>query len=324
MSRESVLVDELVCTDATGTREEALACLRRFREAKVGMVSLTVGSIATTEAVFRTIAQHEGIVSSFPDEFARVRAAGDIGRCRTEGRLGISYNLQCTTALAGDLSLIGVFYDLGVRQMLMAFNRRNLVADGCHERADGGLSLFGVSVIEEMNRVGMIVDLTHTSYKATMEAMEVSTAPVIFSHSNPRKLKDHRRNITDDQIVGCARTGGLIGVTGFGLILGDNEATPALIARHMDYVAQLVGPQHVGFGSDHVHHEAKLIAAVRRTPEIWPAEGGYRDVDRFAFLQPEQFAAIPEELSRLGYGDADIRAMLGGNYVRVANAVWKN
>src|SRR5690606_34276467 len=107
---------------------------------------------------------------------------------------------------------------------------------------DEGLSRFGVALIKEMNRVGMIVDCTHTGYRTSMEAMELSAAPTIFSHSLARALWDHERNVADDQIKACAATGGVIGMNGVGMFLGDNDGSPEKVADHIDYVAQLVGP----------------------------------------------------------------------------------
>lgn len=98
----------------------------------------------------------------------------------------------------------------------MAYNQRNAVADGCHERTDGGLSRFGIELVQAMNRVGMLVDCTHTGYRSSMDVFEVSQAPVVFSHSNARAVWDHERNIRDDQAQACARTGGVIGVVGAG------------------------------------------------------------------------------------------------------------
>ena len=124
----------------------------------------------------------------------------DVERAKLEGKFAVVLHFQGTNPLGGDLNMVEVYYRLGIRHMLMAYNMKNLVGDGCMECTDDGLSRFGVAVVEEMNRVGMIVDVTHTGYRMTMDTFEVSKAPVIFSHSNPAAVWDIPRNVKDDQI----------------------------------------------------------------------------------------------------------------------------
>ena len=131
----------------------------------------------------------------------------------------------------------------------MAYNKKNLVGDGCHERTDAGLSLYGIDLVEEMNRVGMLVDCSHTGYRTSMEVMEISTRPVVFSHSNPRSLWEHDRNIRDEQALACAATGGLVGVVGVGIFMGENDASTDALLRQIDFYAELIGPEHIGSGS---------------------------------------------------------------------------
>ena len=121
-------------------------------------------------------------------------------RQMNQAKLALTFNLQETNPLDGNLDMIDVYYELGVRHMLLAYNQKNRVGDGCAERTDSGLSRFGVRVIQEMNRVGMLVDGTHSGYKTTMEAMEVCSVPFIFSHCNAWQVVPHYRNIKDDQI----------------------------------------------------------------------------------------------------------------------------
>ena len=148
--------------------------------------------------------------------------------------------------------MVETYHALGIRHMLMAYNCKNLVGDGCTERTDNGLSRFGVALIEEMNRVGMIVDATHTGYRTTMDTFEVSKDPVIFSHSNPSALWDIPRNIKDDQIKASVKSGGVICVNGVDIFLGMDDDLIGMMIKHMVYVAELVGPEYVGIGTDYV------------------------------------------------------------------------
>ncbi|MBT7648615.1 MAG: hypothetical protein HN768_16380, partial [Rhodospirillaceae bacterium] len=190
------------------------------------------------------------------------------------------------------------------------------------ERTDAGLSRVGIRVIEEMNRVGMLVDGTHTGYRTTMEAMEVSTAPFIFSHCNAWEVFPHYRNIRDDQIKACAASGGVIGVNGLGEFLDDPRATSASIFRHLDHMVQLVGPAHVGIGLDYVKNTGRFWNWLRDNPDMWPEIDGkpHTDTD---FAQPEQIPELCELMLAQQYSEDDVHAILGGNFARVAREVWR-
>jgi membrane dipeptidase len=252
----------------------------------------------------------------------QVLSVDDLRRAKAEAKLALMFNLQETDILEGRLDMIQVYYDLGVRHMLLAYNRKNKVGDGCAERTDAGLSRFGVHVVEEMNRVGMIVDGSHTGYRTSMEAMEISTAPVIFSHCSAHALYDHYRNIRDDQIKACAASGGVIGMNGMGEFTDDDEASSESLFRQVDYIAQLVGPRHVGIGLDYVAAIEALWGWVRVDDEAWPWNKG-RPHREARFAEPEQIIEVTELMLRAGYSDDDVRGFLGENLIRVAEQVWK-
>ena len=295
--------------------------LPRFKAAGVDLVSLTV-SMPTLDGTMRHIAAVLAHLRKHADTMVLIRSVDDVLEARKAGKLGITFNLQETNPLDGDLAMIEVYYQLGVRHMLMAYNQKNRVGDGCAERTDAGLSRFGVRVVEEMNRVGMLVDGTHTGYRTTMDAMEVASAPFIFSHCNAWSVFPHYRNIRDDQIKACAATGGVIGVNGLGEFLDDPRATSASIFRHLDHMVQLVGPTHVGLGLDYVKNTGWFWNWLRDNPEMWPEIDGKPHVDT-DFAQPEQIAELCELMLKHQYAEDDIHAILGGNFTRVAREVWK-
>jgi membrane dipeptidase len=169
-----------------------------------------------------------------------------------------------------------------------------------------------------MNRVGMVVDVSHMGYRATMEAFEVSQAPVIFSHSNPNGLRQHARNISDEQIRACAQSGGVIGINGIGDFLGGISSE--LIVQNIEYVMDLAGPEHVGLGLDYVIDKQELIEYIETYPDIFPPE---KIKDYLSFVEPEQFPEFTELLCQKGYSEQIIRGILGGNFLRVAEQVWK-
>lgn len=214
--------------------------------------------------------------------------------------------------------------------MLFAYNRNNLAGGGCHDE-DMGLTDFGRAVIDEMNRVGMVIDCSHSAYTTTMEAMQRSSDPVIFSHSNARALADHGRNIRDDQIRACAEGGGVIGINGLSLFLGDNgKAKAETAARHIAYMADLVGPQHVGISLDfdpgledesHPGEQNSKQDMLAEDAVYWPPEAGYdRPID---FLPLSRLPDICEELFKMGMSEPELVGILGGNFRRVAERVWK-
>lgn len=205
--------------------------------------------------------------------------------------------------------------------MLFAYNRNNLAGGGCHDR-DEGLTSFGREVINEMNRLGMFVDVSHCGFRTSIEVMEYSRKPVIFSHSNPKALCQHGRNISDEQILACVNTGGLVGVNGIGLFLGSPLPDAALLARHIDYLVRVAGPEHVGIALDYAFPVANLSTAeiLAAHPQYWPAEEGYGSAA--GYVPPSMLEEVVAALLALGHSPQNIRGVLGENFLRLAEAVW--
>jgi membrane dipeptidase len=257
-----------------------------------------------------------------------VSSVSELDAARAGGKAAATFDIEGMNALNGRVDLVQTYYELGVRHMLFAYNRNNLAGGGCHDE-DIGLTDFGRAVIDEMNRVGMVVDCSHSAYKTTMEAMQRSTAPVIFSHSNALALANHGRNIRDDQIKACAEGGGVIGVNGLNLFLGDEDKSKAeTLARHVAYIADLTGPEHVGISLDFdppIKAEDRAGNSIEETlsenAEYWPPEAGYkRPID---FLPLNSLPGVCDELFRLGFSKTELTGILGGNFRRVASQVWK-
>ncbi|MGC1460169.1 MAG: membrane dipeptidase, partial [Steroidobacteraceae bacterium] len=224
--------------------------LDRWRSAGVNYLSINVGyDPVPWSTTIRAIA-----------EYTRgIEARSDMVLCSTisnvlaawhAGQMALTFDIEGMGSLNGDLSMVELYYRLGVRQMLIAYNLNNDAGGGCHDR-DTGLTDFGRAVVREMNRVGMVVDCAHSGIKSGLEAMKLSTKPCIFSHANARALHDHERNITDEQIKAVAATGGVVGINGLSLFLGDGAATVASMVAHIDYMAKQVGTDHVGIGLDY-------------------------------------------------------------------------
>jgi len=297
--------------------------LPRFKEAGFNVLSLSVGGDKTfgPDVALYNIAKIISVCSNHSDMYSLVNSVGDINRARKENKLAIMFNFQGTNVLGNNIELIELFYRLGVRHMLLSYNQKNLAGDGCSERTNSGLSRYGILVIEEMNRVGMLVDGTHCGHQTTMEAMECTKSPFIFSHCNAYSVFAHYRNIKDDQIKKCAKTGGVIGVNGLGEFLDDLDAKSESMFKHIDYISNLVGPQHVGIGIDYVKDVEGFWKYVDDTPEAWPPN--FNKPNRHTkFVQPEQIQEVVELMCRNNYSDNEIRGILGENFFRVCKQVW--
>jgi membrane dipeptidase len=227
-------------------------------------------------------------------------------------------------ALNGRLDMVEFYHRLGVRQILLAYNRDNLAGGGCHGSVDR-LTDFGREAITEMNRLGMFVDLSHCGFRTSMQAMEHSSEPVIFSHSNAKSLRSHGRNITDEQIRACAETGGIVGVVGLSAFLCEGEsATVKDLVHHVDYLIHIAGPEHVGIGLDYAFpvESAGIDEIIAANPEYWPVQEGYGKAG-LHFLPPEDLICLVQGLIERGHTDEVVRAVLGGNFLSLAGRVWQ-
>lgn len=292
--------------------------LKRYRDNGVNFVSLNIGmDMDSFENVIQVLAHYRSYIRSHPNDYVLALSVNDILHAKASGKLAIAFDLEGSEPILGNLDLISFYYNLGVRQMLLAYNKDNRASGGCLE-GSVGLTAFGKDVVREMNRVGMIVDASHMGYQATMDVFHVSKDPVIFSHSNPSELRSHVRNITDEQIKACAETGGVIGINGIGDFLGGTQSDKVI--EHIEYVMDLVGPEHVGLGLDYVVDKQELIDYIEGHPDVFPPD---KIKDYLAFVEPEQFPEFTELLYQKGYSEQVISGILGGNFMRVANAVWK-
>jgi membrane dipeptidase len=321
--RSSIVWDNHGCMPVARPHDTSfLPQLERYRAAGVSAVMLNVGfgDMGIEEHV-RTLASLRGWIKARPGEYLLLRTADDVERANATGRLAVGFDIEGANAVADQPSLVSLYYDLGVRWMLLAYNTNNRVGGGCQDE-DKGLTPFGREVIAEMERVGMQVCCSHTGHRTVRDVFEVATRPVIFSHSNPSAVYPHPRNIPDDLIRACAATGGVVGINGIGSFLGKNDNSSETFARHVDHVAQLVGPQHVALGLDYVFDSQELDDYLSKMAHTFPAALGYEKGLRM--VAPEQLEAIVLALQRLGYRDADLRAVLGGNLMRLARTVWKS
>lgn len=298
--------------------QQDLEILRRYKRAGFTFVSATAQDFPPTfEGVQQCIAEVKEMAAQHSDWLTIGISTAEIESGRKAGKLVIGFNVQDLVQIGTDLSRIESLYRCGVRHMLLAYNARNFAADGCAEPADGGLSLFGRRAIREMNRVGMIVDCAHTGRRSSLDAIEISERPPIFSHSGAYSVCAHIRNIHDEQIRACAAREGVIGVVGIGAYLGDANAKSETVFRHIDHIANLVGPKHVGIGTDYVLDMPAVWASIGASKEtLWPDPTGTQLYEGGCF-QPEQLLELVILMLQHGYAADAITGILGGNFRRI-------
>jgi membrane dipeptidase len=317
MSQTSSLVwDAHACFPLKPTAQ--LSELQRYKKSGVNFVSINIGmDLDTFENVVQVLAGFRQFILAHPDDYVLAGTVQDVRTAKASNRLAVAFDLEGSEPLLGNPNLVSFYYDLGVRQMLLAYNKDNRASGGCME-GKVGLTAFGRQVIREMNRVGMVVDVSHMGYQATLDTFELSSTPVIFSHSNPNGKREHVRNISDAQIKACAKTGGVVGINGVGDFLGDTKSET--VVDHVEYVIDLVGPKHVGLGLDYVVDKEELLEYFKHHPDKFPPSN---TLDDLAFVEPEQVPEITELLVKRGHSDETISGILGENFLRVAEQTWK-
>jgi membrane dipeptidase len=295
--------------------------LARHKAAGFDAITVNIGfGEQGPEEHLRMIAALRHWLLARPEEYLLLLEADDVERARSTGRLAVGFDIEGANAVGDQLSLIQLYYDLGVRWMLMAYNTSNRAGGGCQDE-DGGLTKFGRAMVTEMERVGMLLCLSHTGHRTVREVIAMATQPLIFSHSNCAALHPHPRNIPDDLIRACAATGGVVGINGVGIFLGKNDISSETYARHVDHVVQLVGPAHVSIALDYVFDITELEEHLEKMKGTFPPGLGYEMGARF--VPPEQLEEIVVTLQGWGYSNADLTALLGGNLLRLAKQVWK-
>lgn len=268
-------------------------------------------------------------------EYPEVRialTAADIVAAKANNQAAIILGSQGGDFLGQELSRLEMFHRMGLRLMIPAYNARTPICDGCLEPGNAGLSRFGRAWVAECNRLGIVIDCTHVGEQATLDIMELSTQPVVFTHSNPKKLVDVPRNITDDQMKRCAAMGGVIGQTSWAplLLRPEHNSRPTLkdFIDAISYVVDLVGVDHVGVGTDMSHGtypdgdktRGKRLAG-RYGDMIEPnPRSRLRAVD--GFDNWGQILDVAEAMRVRGFTNAEVEKILGGNWLRVFGQVW--
>lgn len=286
-----------------------------------GFVSVNVGYALHDKAHVLGVIDHftRGIAKD--DRLVPADSWNAVDAAVANGKTAVAFDLEDSRPLDGDPANIELFYLLGVRTLLPSYNFANAAGSGCLDAVDRGLTAYGRELVTEMNRVGMVVDGSHCSTKTGLQLSEASASPMVYSHSCMRAVWEHERNITDEQAIACAETGGVVGITGVGIFLGPNEATVDAMIRHIDYAVDLIGIDHVGVASDYPFDYEDFRAEMLSNPQVFPEP--YTRYGPIDFVAPSLMLQLHDALAAHGYPDEAVHKILWANFARIAAAVWR-
>ncbi len=280
--------------------------LPRLKEGGVDMQVFAISSLRDPTPAYSMRTAMEMIEAfyseceNYPNLVTPVTSHTEIMRANDEGKIAVMLSIEGADVIEGRVSMLRVYHRLGVRMVGLVHSLRNLLADGVADnRTNGGLSVLGVEVVEELNKLGIIVDVSHLSDVGFWDVLEVSKDPVVASHSNARAICSHPRNMTDDMIRAHADRGGVMGMNFAPDFVHKTRPSVEALVDHIDHIVDLVGPEHVGLGSD--------FDGIPSTPI------GLEDASKMP--------AVTEELVKRDYSEEYIRLIIGGNHLRLIERV---
>jgi membrane dipeptidase len=287
--------------------------------------STGVGGATAYDDALQFIAAWSGFAGRNSDVFSLVGRAQDIDHAKAQKKIAVIIGLQNADEFR-DVKDVKAFYEMGLRCAQLTYNSQNLLGSGSTERVDGGISDYGQQIIAAMNEVGMLIDVSHSGDRTTLDAIELSPKPIAFTHSNCRALNNHPRLKTDEAIRKLAAKGGVMGITGVRNFVKNKEPTTVEdVVDHIEHVVKLVGIEHVGIGTD-----SDLMGYDHMPPDQYKElKAGYKSsyafrdkIDTDGFDHPRKMYDLTAALIRRGHSDANIEAVLGGNFRRLLGSTW--
>jgi membrane dipeptidase len=285
------------------------------------------------EKTIEIIAAMEREIATHPDVFLKVLGSAGLSQAKATQRTGLIFGCQDTTMLEGELARLAVFHNLGVRICQPTYNRRNLMGDGCMETADGGLSELGHDFVTEVNRLHIVLDLSHAGPRTIAEGIAASAAPMAISHTGCRALVDLPRNTYDRELKALADRGGVAGIYFMPFLRISGQPHAEDLIRHLEHAVNVCGEDHVGLGTDGTiggaiineaysaaarkEHEERVKAGVSAPGEVadvFPLIPEYND--------PRRFKSLADDLSRRGWTSGRTEKLLGRNFMRLFGDVW--
>ena len=304
------------------------ADLQPFKDSGINVFhpAVGMGGPDAYTTVLQFFASWNGFIANHDQDFMRIDSVADLQRVKSSNKIGILLGLQNSDQFRRPDD-VDFFRALGQRVSQLTYNSRNLIGNGSTERRDDGISDFGVAIIERMNRVGMAVDVSHCGDRTTLDAFEISKKPVLITHSNCRALvPGHPRLKTDEAIKKVGQAGSVMGITGVRMFVkADEPTTVEHVLDHFDHVRKLIGPEHLGVGSDIdlYGYDAMPPELNKRLRAGYKGSYAFREkIDVEGLNHPKRMCDLTEGLIRRKYSDPDIKGILGGNFSRVLSQIW--
>lgn len=320
LSLDTIVWDNHACMPLRPDDVSFLPQLNRVKDIGVDVVTLNIAcgkqSFLQAQRVHETF---RNWILEHSDGFEIAYCAPDLERAKRAGKMAICFDVEGGDALDQDASNVEHLYSLGVRWMLPTYNQNNALGGGCLDE-DSGLTQFGRDVVSEMNRVGMVVCGSHCGAKTAADLLDASKSPMIFSHSNAFGVCSHPRNISDALMRQCADKGGVVGLCGFSLFLGENEPPEQLLAAHVDHALHVAGEDHVGLALDYVFDSEELDAFIADHPDLFPASAYHEGA---AMVSHEGLPLVFDVLRKKGWPSRVLEKVFGLNHLRLAYDVWK-
>lgn len=297
--------------------------LLEIRDGAVYGINATCAVWEETIDAIRNIADWRVLQRENADVFEIVTTSTEIRSAAENGRVGVVLGFQNTSPFGHDYSMVEVFRDLGVRIAQLTYNIQNHVGGACYDPHDSGLTRFGEIVVGEMNRVGMLIDLSHVGNRTSLDAVHASAKPVAITHANPLWFSDTPRNKPDEVINAVAERGGIIGACLYPNVIGGKETSQKEFCDMVIRLIDQVGIDHVGLGSDCTRNwDSDYVSYLR--------DGRWRPGSQAAwpewpewFNSPRQFPELAEALSAAGLSDAELAAVMGENWLRLFETVFE-
>jgi len=298
-----------------------------FRELRAGGITAIHVTICYHENFRETIAnigQWNRWFQDFPDLICPARTADDVRRAKREGRTAVIFGFQNPAPIEDDLSLVEIWHQFGVRFMQLSYNNQSLLATGCYEAEDPGITRMGREVIREMNRVGLVIDMSHSAERSTLEAIDLSSRPIAITHANPSSWHDVPRNKSDTVLKALAGRGGMLGFSLYPLHLkGGSGCTIRSFCEMAARTAELMGVRHLGIGSDLCQDQPDSVVEWMRVGRWTRDNRGAAGPLGAAVFPPQpdwfrnntQFAGIADGLAEVGFSASEIDGIMGGNWL---------
>lgn len=301
--------------------------LDRLVDSKIRVVNMTISAHADDfEAALECMFHHFNLFQVAADRLIHIKRVDDIERAHREKKVGVMFGFQSPTPVDRHVNRWTILQQLGLRTCSLAYNEPNIFAHGCLDPRNGGLSYYGIQAVNQMNRLGIVVDLSHVGERSSLEAIELSTKPCIFSHSNAKAIAPSKRNITDEQAKLIASKGGVIGLSPHAFLSAKKSGErPSLddYLDHFDYFAKLVGTDHIGIGSD-VFESYTKFSWETSTKLLYNSPWNYETVSNSGYNKIEHIHDVIAGLVARGFSDTDIEKILGGNFMRIFKQVWRD